>query len=133
MTPLLTPLFHGTTPEAAQAIAAHGFDLAKSADGSLWFTSNPEIGEVAASGSGAVIEAFIDESLLKLGGWAEMDWYLTDQLIAMGFDGLRLADGDEVVYQIFNPSRLQGIRVQGAEPQASAHRSAPDGQDRFKA
>lgn len=120
----MTPIFHGTTPDAASSIAANGFDLAKSADGSIWFTSNPDIGEVAASGTGAVIEAFLDEAALKLGGWEEMDRYLIDQLIAMGFDGLILADGDDVVYQIFRPSCLQGIRVQGTEP-SSAHRSAP--------
>ena len=63
-----TRIYHGTTAEAAAAIEANGFDVNKSADGTIWFTSNPKIGEVAATGSGAVVERAF-ESDLKLGGW----------------------------------------------------------------
>lgn len=98
-------LYHGTSPDAAKAIERTGFDLGKSADGSIWFTSNPNIGEVAASNSGAVIKRKLPKDL-KLGTWDDADKYSVDELIAKGFDGLRLVDDGETTYQIFNPQKL---------------------------
>ncbi len=103
-------LYHGTTPEAAKIIEKKGFDIKKSADGSIWFTDNLakiEGGEVAAAGKGGVIKRIIDESKLKLGGWAETDKYGMDELINMGYDGLKLPDKGEITYQIFNPNKLK--------------------------
>jgi hypothetical protein len=100
-------LYHGTTPEAAKAIEAGGFDLSKSADGSVWFTSNPDIGEVAATGKGGIVSRTFNEGELKLGGWEEADKYSTDELIAQGYDGLRLEDDGEITYQIFKPEKLR--------------------------
>lgn len=102
-------VFHGTTPAAAKEIQRNGFDVTQSADGSIWFTDNKkqiEGGEVAASGQGAIIKRFLDEDKLKLGGWEESDKYSTDQLIQMGYDGLRLPGDGEVTYQVFNPEKL---------------------------
>ena len=96
-------IYHGTDQ------AFDDFDVSKSADGSIWFTDNKskiEQGEVVASGQGRIIERLIDEKKLKLGGWAESDKYSTDELIAQGYDGLKLEDADETTYQIFNPSKL---------------------------
>jgi hypothetical protein len=104
--PQVEPVYHGTTPSAAKAIEKSGFDVTKSADGTVWFTSNPNIGEVAASGKGSVIKRMIDSSKMKLGGWAETDKYSTDELIQMGYDGLKLKDGNQITYQIFNPEKL---------------------------
>jgi hypothetical protein len=100
-------LYHGTTPQAAKAIEKAGFDINKSADGTIWFTSNPNIGEVSATGSGAVIKRMLDKSKMKLGGWDETDKYSTDQLINMGYDGLALKDKGVTTYQIFNPEKLK--------------------------
>jgi hypothetical protein len=61
---------------------------------------------VAASGAGAVIERLLDERTLKLGGWAETDRYSTDELMQLGFDGLRLPGEGEVTFQIFYPEKL---------------------------
>lgn len=97
--------YHGTTKQAAAAIEREGFDLTRAADGTVWFTSNPNIGEVAATGKGGIVARSV--SGLKLGGWDEMDKYSTDELIAKGYDGLRLKDGDEITYQIFNPEKLK--------------------------
>jgi hypothetical protein len=102
-------IYHGTSPSAADAIKKSGFDLTKSADGTIWFTSNPNIGEVAASGKGGIVKAKLDKKL-KLGGWDETDKYSTDELISMGYDGLKLKDNGEITYQIFNPSKLNIIK-----------------------
>ena len=56
-------LYHGTTPEAAKAIEKSGFDLAKSADGTIWFTSNPKIGEVGATGQGGIVKRKLNNKL----------------------------------------------------------------------
>jgi hypothetical protein len=100
-------IYHGTSPQAARQIEQAGFDINKSADGTVWFTSNPEIGEVAATGKGAVVERLIDLNKLKLGGWKEADKFGTDELLSKGFDGLRLEGDGQVTYQIFNPEKLQ--------------------------
>lgn len=101
----LETIYHGTSPQAAKAIEKSGFDLSKSADGSVWFTSNPNIGEVAASNSGAVIKRQVPSNL-KLGSWDDVDKYSIDELIGKGFDGLKLVDDGETTYQIFNPQKL---------------------------
>jgi hypothetical protein len=106
---MMPDVFHGTTPAAAKEIQRNGFDVTKSADGSIWFTDNKkqiEDGKVAASSKGSIIKRFLDENKLKLGGWEEADKYSTDQLIQMGYDGLRLPDESEVTYQVFNPEKL---------------------------
>lgn len=100
-------LYHGTSPAAAKAIEKSGFDINKAADGTIWFTSNPNIGEVAASNKGAVVKRLLDKNKMKLGGWAETDKYSTDELINMGYDGLMLKNGDQITYQIFNPQKLK--------------------------
>lgn len=103
----LEKIYHGTSPQAAKQIEKAGFDITKSADGSVWFTNNPDIGEVSATGKGAVVERLADINKLKLGGWEETDKFSTNELIQKGFDGLRLVDEDTVTYQIFNPEKLQ--------------------------
>jgi hypothetical protein len=103
-------LYHGTTPEAAAAIEKSGFDLSKSADGTAWFTSNPNIGEVAATGKGGVIKRTYDPSSMKLGTWDDLDRYSVDELIRDGFDGVKLVDEGETTYQIFNPQKLKKVK-----------------------
>lgn len=102
-----TLIYHGTTPSAAKAIEKSGFDVSKSADGTIWFTNNPNIGEVAASGKGAVVNRKLNESNLKLAGWDEIDKYSVDELVNMGYDGVKMPDGNQTTYQIFNPEKLK--------------------------
>lgn len=128
----MTRVYHGTTAEAAAAIEAEGFDVRKSADGTIWFTSNPEIGEVAATGKGAVVERAFSESDLKLGGWEESDKYSTNELIALGYDGLKLEDTGETTYQIFNPEKLKRVPVMGQEPLRVVYRGTNDSSERIK-
>ena len=108
-------IFHGTDKEF------ENFDVEKSADGTIWFTTNRQMiedGQVAASGKGRIIERSIDESKLKLGGWEETDRYSTDELIAMGYDGLKLPGDNETTYQIFFPEKLQAPIKGQAMPDA---------------
>jgi hypothetical protein len=105
----MTRIYHGTSAQAAKVIAKAGFDVSSAADGTIWFTtdkSSIESGNVAATGKGAIVERLLDEKKLKLGGWNETDKFSTDQLIAQGYDGLRLEDGGEVTFQIFFPEKL---------------------------
>jgi hypothetical protein len=107
-----------TTPQAEAGIKKiyHGtdksftdFDITKTADGSIWFTDDINkinSGDVVASGRGKIVKRYVDENKLKLGGWEESDKYSTDQLISMGYDGLKLVDDGETTYQIFNPEKL---------------------------
>jgi hypothetical protein len=106
-----TTVYHGTSPEAAKAIQKKGFDLSKSADGSIWFTTDPNIGEVAATGKGGIIKSVIDENKIKLGGYDEADKYFTDQLISQGYQGLKFpnAAGEFTHYTIFDPETLKGL------------------------
>jgi len=102
-----TAIFHGTSPKAAMNIAKRGFNVKKSADGSIWFTTNPEIGEVAATGKGAVIKRLIDEDKLKLATREQAEKYFTDQLINEGYQGVKhsgMTGGTH--YQIFDPKVL---------------------------
>jgi hypothetical protein len=102
----LIPIYHGTDPKAAKAIEKSGFDINKSADGTIWFTSNPDIGEVAATGKGAVVQRYLNENKVKLGGWDEIDKYSVDELLQKGYDGVKLQDETGTVFQIFNPQKL---------------------------
>ena len=116
-------IYHGTTEDAAKAIEQNGFDISKSSDGTFWFTTNKdkiENGEVAASGKGSIIQRAVDEGKLKLGGWDEHDKYSNDQLIAMGYDGIKLPDEGETTYQIFHPEKLTNIITQGKPAEAPA-------------
>ncbi len=100
-------IYHGTSPEAAALIKRRGFDLKQSADGTVWFTENPAIGEVGAARKGAIVKRQIDDEKLKLGGWEEYDRYGTGELISQGYDGLKLVDGpdDFPVYRLFKPNK----------------------------
>jgi hypothetical protein len=105
----MTNIFHGTSPEAAANIAKRGFNVKKSADGTIWFTENPEIGEVAATGKGAVVKRILDEDKLKLATPKQADKYFIDQLISEGYEGVKYpgyGKGDFTHYQIFNPQKL---------------------------
>ena len=101
-------IYHGTTPEAAKAIEKHGFDITKSADGSIWFTSDPNIGEVAATGQGGIVKRILPNNL-KLGSYDEGDKYFIDELINQGYHGMQYpgAPGEATHYQIFNPEMLK--------------------------
>jgi len=102
-------LFHGTDQKFDQ------FDIEKSAGGGIWFTdkkSSIEAGEVGAAGTGRVIDARVRKGL-KFAGWDEYDKFSTDELINQGFGGVRLPDGDEITYAIFDTKDIAIIEPSG--------------------
>ena len=107
--PKAMAIYHGTSPEAAASIAKRGFNVNKSADGSIWFTENPNIGEVSATGKGAVVKRILEEDKLRLATPEQADKYFIDQLISEGYDGVKYpgygAEGF-THYQIFDPKKL---------------------------
>jgi hypothetical protein len=97
-------IFHGTNTKFDE------FDLEKTADGTVWFTSNREkleSGQYDGVGSSKyIVERTIDEDQLKLADWDMYDKHSTQELMDMGYDGLRLVDKDEITYRIFDPTKL---------------------------
>lgn len=97
-------IYHGTNTKFDE------FDLEKTADGTVWFTSNREklqSGQYDGVGSSKyIVERTIDEDQLKLADWDMYDKHSTQELMDMGYDGLRLVDKDEITYRIFDPTKL---------------------------
>ena len=83
------------------------FDFDKTADGTVWFTSDkanfsdPNSSAGAAAGKGRIIEREVE--LNKVAGYDELDKYSIDELIQQGYDGA-LLDGD---IQVFNPDAIK--------------------------
>ena len=99
-------IYHGTNAKYKD------FDLDKSADGTIWFSDNKDMvkkGYDGASGNKYVMERTIDEKALKLADWDMADKYMNQQLIDMGYDGIKYVDSGakDIVYQIFNPAKLK--------------------------
>jgi len=104
-------IYHGTSPNIANIIDKTGFDVSKSADGTIWFTTDPNIGEVTATGKGGKVTRVLPDDYLNLAGWDEVDKYSIDELINLGYDGVKYPNvGDGVTnYQIFHPEKLKKI------------------------
>lgn len=100
---MFTPLYHGTSE------AFSDFDISKSSDGTIWFSSNESLvknGEVGASGNNYCMERFIDEKELLLAGWDEHEKYSIDELLQMGYAGVKLPEQDQVTFRLFNTDHL---------------------------
>ena len=106
-------IYHGTDKYFKE------FDLNKTADQSIWFTSDMDAikeGAVGAAGKGNIITRIIDENRIKLASGKEADKLTDDQLIAQGFDGVKYeltserraeAGFDDTNYRIFNTEKLE--------------------------
>jgi len=95
-------VYHGTGADFTE------FDPEMGIGGQTWFTSRKEkaaSGYDGAAGRGRLVEAQID--IRNPAGWKEYDKYTLDELMAMGYDGLKLDDGDEIVYATFFPEQIQ--------------------------
>ena len=91
-------VYHGT------AKAFNTFKSSKTMDSAFWFTSNKkalENGEVGAAGQGDVIPVYL--SAKKLAGWDEYENKTYDQLIAEGYDGIKLDDD----FIVFDPKQIK--------------------------
>jgi len=82
------------------------FDRDKSADGLLWFTANEDhikSHETGAAGNKYTMNVYLFAQ--KLAGWDEYDKYVIDQLIQMGYDGIKLDDN----YVVFESDQIRRI------------------------
>jgi hypothetical protein len=99
-------LYHGTGTKFDD------FDLDKSG-GSVWFTTSKksiEDGTAGASSKGRIIQRFVQEGKLKLADRKLSDDLMEQQLIDLGYDGIKFDDinpDEGVVYQLFNLDNLQ--------------------------
>ena len=106
-------------PRIENKIIYHGtdkyfkdFDLNKTADQSIWFTDDIDAikaGTVGAAGKGNIIKRIIDENKIKLATAEQADKYVDQQLIAMGYDGVKFSKAEgytETNYRIFNTEKL---------------------------
>lgn len=105
-------VYHGTD---AKKIAA--FQSSKTQDGLFWFSDDRagiESGEAGAAGRGTIVEVYL--SIKNPAGWDEYDRFTIDQLIADGYDGLRLegqfAD-DQTTWVAFNPTQIKSVNNRG--------------------
>ena len=106
------PVYHGTDAKAFEAIQKNGFDIGKTADGGVWFTTNKGLidgGEVGAAGNGKVIQAYIKGK--KWAGWDEADNFGTDELIQKGYDGLKLVEDGQTTYKVFDPKNIRSVNA----------------------
>jgi len=110
-------VYHGTS---AKSIAA--FDKDKTQDSLFWFTSDKakiESGESGAAGASSILPVYL--SAKKLAGWREYDRLTIDQMIAEGYDGIKLDDD----YVMFSPAQIKSVfnrgTFDGSDPRILHH------------
>ena len=82
------------------------FDPNMTQDGNLWFTSDRkkiESGESGAAGTSNIIPVYL--SAKKLAGWDEYENLTIDQIIAQGYDGIKLDDD----YIVFSSEQVKAV------------------------
>jgi len=99
-------VYHGTGAQFQK------FDLKKSAQGIIWFTSDKNrilSKEVGAGSHGYVITAEV--TINNAAGWDEYEKYRFDELQRMGYDGVILPD-DATTFDcfVFNTSQIKIIK-----------------------
>lgn len=97
-------VYHGTDK------AFTAFDSNKTMDGVFWFTSDKSKlakGEAGAAAAGEVMPVYL--SAKKLAGWSEYDRFSIDELMAQGYDAIKLDDD----YVIFNPTQIKSVDNRG--------------------
>lgn len=91
------------------------FDLKKTTQGIIWFTSNKDKilkGEIGAEGSGYVYKCEV--TINNPAGWKEYDKYALYQLESMGYDGVILPDDSGYDCFVFSPSQVKILNVEKA-------------------
>ncbi len=75
-------------------------------EGGFWFSEDKN--KILRGESGAVDTKYLMEVRLrvdKIAGWDEYDRYLTDQLLALGYDSVKLDDD----WIVFDPDRIEVV------------------------
>ena len=87
-------------------------DLSKSADGTFWLNGvdNTDWDSTVTTGKGVEM-AFEISPRAKLASYDDIDKYSTGELENMGYDGVRMVDGDNISYQIWNTQILKRTRL----------------------
>jgi hypothetical protein len=73
-----------------------------------WFTNQKSRilkGDVGASSKGFIITALLD--IKNPAGWDEYDKYGIDELIGLGYDGLKLEDDGQIVWVTFSDKQIK--------------------------
>jgi len=100
---------HGTSEKFSK------FNLNKTTQGIIWFTSNKnsvEAGEVGAQGRGHIMDLYV--RMKNPAGWDEYDKYSLYELQSMGYDGAILPDSDgSITGFVFNPGQLKSATNKG--------------------
>ena len=84
------------------------FDPEKGIGGQMWFTSRKDLvesGYEGAASKGRMAVADID--IRNPAGWEEYDKFSLDELMAQGYDGLKLVDDDQVTWAAFFPEQVK--------------------------
>lgn len=103
------PVYHGTDKKF------QSFDLNKSTQGLIWFTSDKsavEAREVGAQGHGYILELYA--CIRNPAGWKEYDQLGIGEIIGRGFDGVILPESDGTFTGIaFAPTQLKSVKNKG--------------------
>ncbi len=98
-------VYHGTGKNFRR------FDLKKTTQGIIWFTSDKDKilkGEVGAESSGNILTCEI--SIKNPVGWDEYDKYSLSELEGMGYDGGILSDNGGFDYFVFDPKQVKILK-----------------------
>ena len=87
-------------------------DLSKSADGTFWLNNinNTDWDSTVTTGKGTDM-AFEILPQANLATYDQIDNHSVGELENMGYDGVRMVDGDNITYQIWNTDILRRIKV----------------------
>ena len=101
-------VYHGTGARFRK------FNLKKTTQGIIWFTSNKEKilkGEAGAQGKGYIITAEVN--IQTPAGWDEYHKYMLGQLTSMGYDGVILDDGEGGFdCFVFDPKQIRIVKYE---------------------
>ena len=89
----------------------NSFDLGKTSERLLWFSSDRnkiESGESGADASDIIYPVYL--SIQKMAGWDEYENHFIEEIISMGYDGIMLDDD----YIVFNPNQIKSIENDGS-------------------
>ena len=114
-------VYHGTGKSFRR------FNLDKTTQGIIWFTSNKNnilSGDVGAESSGYVLTCEV--TIHKPAGWTEYDKYALYELESMGYDGAILTESDGFDCFVFDPGQVKILKT---EKVSNLVREGDDGED----
>lgn len=100
-------VYHGTGKSFRR------FNLDKTTQGIIWFTSNKNnilSGDVGAESSGYVLTCEV--TIHKPAGWTEYDKYALYELESMGYDGAILTESDGFDCFVFDPGQVKILKTE---------------------